>query len=262
MMRTFRDHRFGYALDSPVAEPLPGTEGEFCHSGLRTAALAFFANGKLERIEVAGGPAQVITDAINPRGGAWNSDRTIIFNAASSGPLSRISADGSAPGVATQLQKGQGSHRYPQFLPDGRHFLYFALGKPEVSGAYVGSLDSMQPKRILASESQAVYADPGYLLFLRQGVLLAQRFDLKKLELSGDPLPLADHVAMNYTGNDRFHCRQRHGRVPGQCGQRFAHDWFDRLGKQLESRSNRRMGSRPMDGTRGRTKNRKCRYHA
>src|SRR6185436_6301874 len=157
-------------------------------------------DGKLKRIELAGGPAQVITDAINPRGGAWNSDGTIIFNAASSGPLSRVAVDGSSLRAASQLEKDQGSHRYPQFLPDGRRFLYFALGKPEVSGVYVGSLDSTESKRILASDSQAIYAFPGYLLFLRQGVLLSQPFDLKKLELTGDPLPQAEHVAMGYTG--------------------------------------------------------------
>ena len=77
---------------------------------------------------------------------------------------------------------------------------YLALGKPEVSGVYVGSLDSLETKRILASDSQAVYAYPGYLLFLRQGILLAQRFDPGKLELSGDPLPQAEHVATTFTG--------------------------------------------------------------
>ena len=167
-------------------------------------SIAFFANGKLKRVEVEGSPAQVITDAINPRGGAWNSEGTILFNAASSGPLSRVSADGSALGAATELLKDQGSHRYPQFLPGGRQFIYFAIGKPEVSGVYAGSLDGMPPKRILASDSQAVYAHPGYLLFLRQGVLLAQRFDLKKLELTGDPLPQAERV------DDRSGARYRH----------------------------------------------------
>ena len=192
-------------LDSAEARALPGTEeGLFPFWSPDSRSIAFFANGKLKRVEVEGSPAQVITDAINPRGGAWNSEGTILFNAASSGPLSRVSADGSALGAATELLKDQGSHRYPQFLPGGRQFIYFAIGKPEVSGVYAGSLDGMPPKRILASDSQAVYAHPGYLLFLRQGVLLAQRFDLKKLELTGDPLPQAERV------DDRSGARYRH----------------------------------------------------
>jgi Tol biopolymer transport system component len=187
-------------LDSEGARPLPGTENALLPFwSADSRSLGFFANGKLKRIDLAGGPAQSLADASSGRGGAWNSEGTIVFNASSSGRLSRISRDGTS-GVATQLQKDQGSHRYPQFLPDGRHFLYFALGKPEVSGVYVGSLDSIESKRIVSAEAQAVYAPPGYLLFLQQGTLLAQPFDLRKLELTGEPRPLAEHIATTFTG--------------------------------------------------------------
>src|SRR6185503_3247367 len=128
-------------LDSTEIQPIPGTEGGlFPFWSADSRSLGFFANGKLKRVDIAGGPAQVITDASNARGGAWNSEGTIIFNGSSSGPLSPTSLSGTASDAATQLQKDQVSHRYPQFLPDGRHFLYYALGKPEVSGVYVGSL--------------------------------------------------------------------------------------------------------------------------
>jgi eukaryotic-like serine/threonine-protein kinase len=187
-------------LDSFEARPLPATEGgTFPFWSPDSSSLGFFANGKLKRVAIAGGPPQVIADASSARGGAWNSEGTIVFSAASSGPLSRVSRDGTL-GMATQLQKDQGSHRYPQFLPDGRHFLYLALGKPEVSGVYVGSLDSVESKRIMSSDAQAVYAAPGHLLFLRQGTLLAQPFDLKKLELTGEPRPQAEHIATTFTG--------------------------------------------------------------
>jgi serine/threonine protein kinase len=187
-------------LDSAEVRPLPGTSyATLPFWSPDSRSLGFFANGKLKRVEMAGGPAQVLADAPSGRGGAWNTEGTIIFNAASSGPLARISRDGTMT-MATELQKDQGSHRYPQFLPDGRHFLYYALGKAEVSGVYIGSLDSTDSKRILTSDAQAVYAPPGYLLFLRQGALLAQPFDLKKLELTGEPRPLAEHIATTFTG--------------------------------------------------------------
>jgi eukaryotic-like serine/threonine-protein kinase len=221
-------------LDAAEARPLPGTEGGlFPFWSPDSRFLAFFANGKLKRIEVAGGPAQVFADASNARGGAWNSDGTIIFNAASSGPLSRVSLSGGPMAAATELQKDQGSHRYPQFLPDGRHFLYFALGKPDVSGVYVGSLDGLESKRILASDSQAVYAYPGYLLFLRQGILLAQRFDPRKLELSGDPLPQAEHVATTFTGLMVVSAADNGTVAFGtSVGNDSRLTWFDRSGNQ------------------------------
>jgi len=224
-------------LDSGKARPLPGTEGAlFPFWSPDSRSLAFFANGKLRRLEVAGGPAQVIADAPNPRGGAWNTDGTILFNAVSSGPLSRISLDGSSLRAATQLEKDQGSHRYPQFLPDGRHFLYFAIGKPEVSGVYVGSLDSNESKRILASDAQAVYAGPRHLLFLRQGVLLAQPFDLKELALTGVPFPQAERVATTFTGHMVVSAADNGTvayRTRGVSDSKLT--WFDRSGAEAGS---------------------------
>jgi serine/threonine protein kinase/Tol biopolymer transport system component len=223
-------------MDSADARPVPGTDGgilPFWSPDNRS--LGFFANGKLKRIEVSGGPAQVLADAPNGRGGSWNSEGTIIFNAASSGALSRILRDGTL-GMATQLQKDQGSHRYPQFLPDGRHFIYYALGKPEVSGVYVGTLDSMESRRILSSDAQAVYAPPGYLLFLRQGTLLAQPFDEKKLELTGEPRPLAEHIATTFTGL-MVVSAAGNGTVGYRtsAGENARLTWIDRSGKEIGS---------------------------
>jgi Tol biopolymer transport system component len=224
-------------LDGPVARPVAGTDdAAFPFWSPDSRSLAFFQDGKLKRIELSGGPVQTLAAAENPRGGTWNSEGTIIFNGTSSGTLSRISLDGRTHGPATQLQTGQGSHRYPQFLPDGKHFLYLALGKPEVAGVYLGSLDSLESKRILAADSQAVYVPPGYLLFLRQGILLAQRFDLKTFALIGNPQPQAEHVAMTFTGwvvvsaanNGMFAYRSGSG-----SDSRFT--WLDRSGNSLGS---------------------------
>jgi eukaryotic-like serine/threonine-protein kinase len=220
-------------LDSEEPRPLPGTENGFLPFwSVDSRSLAFFANGKLKRIDLAGGPAQVLADASSGRGGAWNLDGAIIFSGTSSGPLSRISRDGTS-GMATRLEKDQGSHRYPQFLPDGRHFLYLALGKPEVSGVYVGSLDSMESKRIVSSDAQAIYAPPGYLLFLRQGTLLAQPFDVKRLQLTGEPRPLAEHVATTFTGLMVVSAANGTVAYRTSAGDDARLTWMDRAGKEV-----------------------------
>lgn len=157
-------------------------------------SIGFFADGKLKRVELEGGPSQIIADAPNSRGGAWGRDGSIVLSLNLDGPLYRTSAAGGGTTPVTHLEEGQNSHRYPEFLPDGRHFLYYALGKHGVTGVYVASLDGGGQKRVLEADSKAVFANPGFLVFLRQGTLLAQRFDLKKLAVTGEPLPLAEHV--------------------------------------------------------------------
>ena len=102
----------------------------------------------------------------------------------------RVMATGGTPVAATRHAPGQGSHRWPQFLPDGRHFLFFmAYGRPDTQGIYVGTLDGGEPTRVLAAETAAVYATPGALLWVRQGVLVAQRFDPATAVVSGEPIP-------------------------------------------------------------------------
>jgi eukaryotic-like serine/threonine-protein kinase len=186
-------------LDSIVAEPLAGTEGgaePFWSPDGR--ALGFFAAGKLKTIKVAGGPAQVICDAVEPRGGSWGRDGTIMF-AVGAGPLYRVNASGSMPAAIATADGAseEGGRRYPQFLPDGRRFLYYIWRGPEPKrGIYIGSLDSPVAKRLMPSESAAIYTEPGYLLFARADTLLAQRFDVEKLEPIGDPVPVASSISI------------------------------------------------------------------
>src|SRR5262249_43288962 len=92
---------------------------------------------------------------------------------------------------ATEVIAPHLGHRFPHFLPDGRHFLFFAYGPPESQGVYVGSLDSKESKRLLDVDSAAVFAPPDYVFFQRQGAILAQRINLKSFETIGDPLPVA-----------------------------------------------------------------------
>ncbi len=163
-------------------------------------SLAFFAGGKLKRIDVTGGPATTIAPAPEARGGAWGSDGTIVFTPHWRAGLFRVPATGGKAEPVTELDKSasETTHRFPSFLPDGRHFLYLAGthladARSELNAIYLGSLDSKERKLILRARSNTVYS-AGHLLFVRENFLLAQPFDLRKHALSGEPKRLAENV--------------------------------------------------------------------
>ncbi len=184
-------------LDSVETQPLPGTEGaSFPFWSPDSRFLAFFADGKLKKIDTSDGVPQVLCNAAAGRGGAWNPDGIIVFTGQVNSPMSRVSASGGVVTAGTTFDADQAvfAHYWPQFLPDGRHFLYYQRSsKPEYQGVYVTALDSSSSTRILESEGMAVYAS-GRLLFVRHGTLFAQAFDDRVLQTSGDPVRLADHV--------------------------------------------------------------------
>jgi eukaryotic-like serine/threonine-protein kinase len=226
------------SLGGAMEVPLAGTEGAtFPFWSPNSRSLAFFANGKLSTIDAAGGPLQTVCDAVSGRGGSWGSEGTILF-AGLSGPIFRVPAAGGAPRPVTKLDKtsSQFSHRWPQFLPDGRRFLF--LGQATTSGnstIYIGSLDGGEPKELLRNESNAIYAPPGYLLFVRQGTLLAQRFDSNKLQLTGDSAPLAGHEAVD-SSLRRGDFSVSEGGILIYASGALSEGrllWFDRNGKQL-----------------------------
>src|SRR5262249_44425702 len=127
-----------------------------------------------------------------------NKDNSILFAEGSKATLQRVTASGQGkPVEATHLASGQMAHRSPWFLPDGRHFLYYAQGPGENSGVFVGALDSADTKRLVPADAGAVYSGTGDLLSGRRGTLLRQPFDVKRLEITGDPVPVADHVPVN-----------------------------------------------------------------
>jgi serine/threonine protein kinase/Tol biopolymer transport system component len=186
-------------LDSLIAQPLPGTQG----AGLTfwspdSRSIGFFAQGKLKKIDVAGGPPQTLCDAPTGSGGSWNSEGLIIFAPDSAGPLSRVSAAGGAPTPLTKLTAMQSSHRYPAFLPDGKHFIFSAT---TAAGAEIllGKLESGDASVLLSASSPALFSPAGYVLFARQGVLVTQQFDTKKFRVVGEAIPVTERL-LN-TGN-------------------------------------------------------------
>ena len=226
-------------LDALTAQSLAGTEEAaqpFWSPDSRF--IGFFAQGKLKKIDASGGPPQRICDESNPRGGTWNRDGTIVF-ALSLGPLYRVSASGGAPTPITKLDesRGQISHRWPWFLPDGHHFLYSALvspGQNEKNGIYLGSLDSNEQRLIFHGFTNVVYAS-GHLLFVREGTLMAQRFDEKSLQLMGDAFPIAERVDF-FGGTVRgIFSASENGVLIFQSGSEGRNEliWFDRSGKQI-----------------------------
>jgi Tol biopolymer transport system component len=164
-------------------------------------SLGFFADGKLKKLDIVGGPVQTICDAPSGRGGSWNKDGVIVFTPSGQliDGLYRVPASGGTPTPVTtpDASHGENTHRWPMFLPDGKHFLYLAAdisGKPDEDAIYVGSLDSNEKKFVTRATANAAYAAPGYLLYYRENTLFAQQFDANEMELSGEVVPLATDV--------------------------------------------------------------------
>jgi Tol biopolymer transport system component/predicted Ser/Thr protein kinase len=220
-------------LDQGTARSLAGTDGaSYPFWNPDGTAVGFFADGKLKRIDAAGGAPQSLTDVPGARGGTWNQDGVIVFAPQAAG-LMRIAATGGTPVALTELAPGQGSHRWPQFLPDGRRFLFFSLlGQTSTHGVYLGSLDGGAPARLLSGETAAVYTPPGYLLRVMQGALIAHRFDVERGVVSAESVPVAQSVG---TDDGAFHSAFSVGGTtlahrPGAIARRQL-VWVDRMGK-------------------------------
>ena len=187
-------------LDQTAARPLAGTEGAaspFWSPDSRS--IGFFAAATLLRVEVAGGVPQILATLTGTNyGGSWSADGTILFPRQVYSPLWRVAATGGEPVAVTRTDPPrQISHRHPQFLPDGRHFLFYAAGTPEAAGIYLGSLDGAAPARLTPAESGAAFLPPDRVIFVRQGTLVARRLDLARGVLMGDPVTLAERVGVD-----------------------------------------------------------------
>src|SRR5215831_16906046 len=190
-------------ISAVTSQRLAGTEGAtqpFWSADSRS--IAFAVEGKLKRVEASGGPPQEICEAASFNGGTWNGDGTILFG--STQGLQRVPAEGGKPEAITHLAESESGHYWPQFLPDGRHYLYTAWSvQPGGRSIVAGTIDSPDQKtKVLPAGSNAGYAEPGYLLFHREEAVYAQSFNLGKLSVSGEPVRVANEISYD-NGNGR-----------------------------------------------------------
>jgi Tol biopolymer transport system component len=231
------------ALDSLEAKPLAGTEfasNPFWSPDSRS--IGFFTPSKLKTVDVAGGPARDVADVVVGRGGAWSPEDVIVFCPRPIGILHQVAAAGGTPQPVTSLDvaRAEAAHAFPQFLPGGRHFLYLAASsRPGESSIRVGSLDSTTSKVLLNADTSAAYAPvlrghSASLLFVHDGALMAQPFDTRRMELSGEGTVVVPDVRYQRWHQARFSVSDNgvllyHG---GRAGNhQFA--WFDRQGRLL-----------------------------
>jgi Tol biopolymer transport system component len=226
-------------FDADEAQELSGTNGAIgAFWSPDSRFVGFLAGGKLQRIAISGSPPQVVCDATGFAGGTWNRDGVIVF-ALGNGPLMRVSASGGTPTPVTALDesKKEVSHRHPWFLPDGKHFLYTAATMSAENAIYVGSLDGRTKALVTMSDAQAAYAD-GYVLLVRESTLLAQRFDVARLEKSGDPVVVARDVANSPSSASGDFSVSTTGVLAfrrGSTGAPTELVWVDRAGRGLET---------------------------
>ena len=181
-------------FEATETRPLAGTEGaSLPFWSPNNRSVGFFADEKLKRIDLDGGLVRELTSAPAGNGGSWNDDGVILFSPTISGSVYRIPSTGGEEAAVTRVGQGQSGHVGPHFLPGGTDFIYWAVGTPELRGAYVADLAGTLNRHLFDADARTVvYTLTGQLLFVRQETLFAQDFDTRTLELSGDPFPVAD----------------------------------------------------------------------
>ncbi len=230
------------ALDELSAHPVAGSENaSFPFWSPDGRFVAFFAQGKLKKLDPASGLIQVICDADDPRGGSWGAE-AILFSPNPNAPLYRVAPGGGAPAALTKLDQTRAeiSQRWPVFLPDGRQFVYFSMSlKSKTHVLVAASLDGKEGGVLTPTSSAAAWWPSGYLLFGRDSTLMAQPFSTGSLRLSGEPFPIARDLAVTGLNAGPFGAAQfsvsRDGTLVYQPGGARASQltWFDRSGNPL-----------------------------
>jgi Tol biopolymer transport system component len=199
---------FARPIGSETATKLLGTDGAgrlFWSPDSRW--IGFYAAGKLKKVEAMGGPPQNICETPDLLGGTWNSEDTILF--ASSKGLQRVAAAGGDPVAVSPTGAPAGAKlQEPLFLPDGHHYVYLASASGSGSAIYASAIDSKDSTLLVKAESNAAYAEPGYLFYHREGTLYAQPFNAGKLSFTGDAVRVADRVPYGMSGAGAFAASQ------------------------------------------------------
>jgi len=226
------------SMDSLTAQPLAGTEdATYPFWSPDGGSIGFFAEHKLKKIDASNGTVQTICDAPDGRGATWSQRGVIVFAPNPFGGLSLVPASGGDPAPLTTTPQQDMSHRLPHFLPDGRHLLYFSgratTGKDSAIMSF--DLDTRTSALVAHQSSEGFYVPPGYLIFVRENNLMAQPFDAGKLRTTGDPTPIAEHVAFNALRWTGAYAVSSTGRLLYESGGAVVRSqltWFDLDGKK------------------------------
>jgi Tol biopolymer transport system component len=197
--------------------------------------VGYFAAGKLLKVDASGGRPQTLCNAEGDRGGAWSSNGTILFSGSEG--LYRVSSQGGAVSLATKVAPREEAHRWPYFLPDGKHFVFLAdAATTEDHHIRLGSLDTQDSEILFGAISRIVYAPPGYLLYVNQGALMTRGFDASSLKLTGEPGTIIEHVAQVGANHEYDFSVSDDGVLAYQSGNPNAQlTWLDRDGKKLKT---------------------------
>src|SRR5436190_5328835 len=224
------------ALDGLSPPPLPGTErATMPFWSPDSRSIGFFAGISLKRIDIDSGAVRTLSSSSAVAiGGTWNRDGVILFADNPGGPVLRIPAAGGEAVAETRLDSPQQrGHHFPQFLPDGRHFLFYVTGRAEASGVYVGELGGSETRRLFAADGPAAYAPSGRLLFVRDRKLVAQGFNPDRQQLEGEPFTVDEHLAAVTSVSTSAAGPIVYRTGSADSGQRQLL-WVDRSGRELD----------------------------
>lgn len=228
------------SMDNVTLQPLAGTIGaSYPFWSPDGRYVGFFADQKLKKTEISSGLVQVLCDAVNGRGASWSRQDIIVFAPQAFGSLFEVAAAGGTPVQVTSVESKDVTHRLPHFLPDGNRLLFFS-GKTTVTekdqGIYSLDLGTKKVALVATESSEGIYVEPGYLIFVRNGNLMAQPFDVRGLRLNGQAVPIAEHVVYNPDRSTGAYSLSNTGLLVFDSGSgnvRSQLTWFEVDGKKL-----------------------------